>query len=147
MMEGSEALLRGAREVRAHAHAPYSGFQVGAALMAADGSIHVGGNVENASYGLTLCAERVALGTAISRGHRQFRMLALSTSSGPPVPPCGACLQALAEFSPNLPVISEALGAIGRWTLRELLPEAFTIRSSAAEPGNSSGPTEGSVDR
>lgn len=124
-MEGNDELIRRARDVRRHAHAPYSAFRVGAALMALDGSVHVGCNVENASYGLTMCAERVALGTAVSEGHRQFRALALSTESGSPSPPCGACRQALAEFSPELPIVSESPAGTSQWTLNALLPEPF----------------------
>lgn len=124
-MEGSEELLRRAREVREHAHAPYSGFRVGAALMARDGTVHVGCNVENASYGATLCAERVALGAAVSGGHRRFRALALSSTAPGPVPPCGLCRQALVEFEPDLPVLSEGLDGLAEWTLGALLPEPF----------------------
>ncbi|HZD04625.1 MAG TPA: cytidine deaminase [Longimicrobiales bacterium] len=124
-MEGAEELLRRAREVREHAHAPYSGFRVGAALMTRDGTVHVGSNVENASYGVTLCAERVALGAAVSGGHRRFRALALSSTAPGPVPPCGLCRQALVEFEPDLPVVSEGRDGVAEWTLGALLPEPF----------------------
>jgi len=148
-MEGSDELIRRARDVRTHAHAPYSRFRVGAALMALDGSIHVGCNVENASYGVTLCAERVALGAAIAGGHRRFRAIALSTASGRPVPPCGACRQALAEFAPDLAVMSEARGVVSEWTLEKLLPEPFGAAplGSEGEALTTGGPVEGPVDR
>lgn len=124
-MEEAEDLLRRAREVRDRAHAPYSRLRVGAALMAGDGTVHVGCNVENASYGVTMCAERVALGAAVAAGHHRFRALALSTSEGEPVPPCGACRQALVEFAADLPIVSEGPEGVAEWTLAALLPRPF----------------------
>lgn len=122
-----EELLSRAREVRERAYAPYSGFQVGAALETADGTVYTGCNVENASYGLTICAERAAVAAAVAAGHRAFRRLALSVAGGPPPPPCGACLGVLAEFAPDLPVISGSDGETTRWTLDSLLPEPFRL--------------------
>ena len=123
-MEG-EALLARAREARARAHTPYSGFRVGAALLDAEGTVHTGGNVENASYGLTVCAERVAVFRALAEGRRSFEAIAIVTPGSEPVAPCGACRQVLAEFAPGIRVISEAGGRTREWTLGELLPESF----------------------
>ena len=132
-MERRDELLRRAREVRQNAHAPYSGFHVGAAILAEDGTIHVGCNVENASYGLTLCAERGALSAAIATGRCGFRMIAVSTSGNEPVAPCGACRQALAEFARDrLLVVSEASGRVSEWLLAELLPEPFVEMPSSS---------------
>ena len=112
-----------------HAHAPYSKYRVGAALLAADGTIFHGCNVENASYGLTLCAERVALFTAVAAGHRNFKAIAIVADGDTLPSPCGACRQTLAEFcKPNFRILfahaSNFRGVKSR-TLAQLLPERF----------------------
>lgn len=121
----TDPVVAAARAARTHAHAPYSRFRVGAALEADDGRVFVGANVENASYGLTNCAERVALGAAVVAGARRFRRIVVVTESHPPAAPCGACRQALAEF--GLDITVEAVGAtqVRRWRLADLLPDPF----------------------
>ncbi|MGH7561977.1 MAG: cytidine deaminase [Gemmatimonadales bacterium] len=122
----SDRLIDAARAVRQRAYAPYSRFLVGAALEAEDGAIFEGCNVENASYGLTICAERSALAAAVSAGVRRFRRVAIVTDADPPTPPCGACRQVLAEFGGGLEVIAVGSKQTRQWTMRDLLPDAFT---------------------
>jgi len=122
------ALIAQACAVRTHAHAPYSRFAVGAALLTESGEIIVGCNVENASYGLTICAERVAFGTAITCGHRRFQALAVATSGGHA--PCGACRQVAAEFGDDLPVLlidADQPDRVVQTNLRDLLPGRFEL--------------------
>jgi cytidine deaminase len=121
------ALVRAAREARRRAYAPYSRFRVGAAVRAG-GRIFQGANIENASYGLTLCAERVAVAAALQSGARRLEAVAVASATSPPTPPCGMCLQTLAEFAgPDLPVVlAGARGALVRTTLGELLPRGFS---------------------
>lgn len=124
----SAALIAAAREAAQNAYAPYSRFQVGAALLADDGRIFTGCNVENASYGLTLCAERVALFSAVAAGSRRFVALAVVAGDKTPAMPCGACRQVLAEFCDDtLPVICATMrgGKPRTTTLGRLLPAAF----------------------
>jgi cytidine deaminase len=114
------------------AYAPYSSFRVGAALLGSDGSVTEGCNVENASFPAGICAERGALACAVTRGIRSFEALAIATEATEPTPPCGMCLQALAEFAPQLTVVSVTRGGqVARWTLGELLPYIFAADSLA----------------
>lgn len=127
--EVSAALLQAARDARAHAYAPYSSFAVGAAVETEDGSIVTGCNVENASFGLSICAERVALTRAIAQGHRRFRGLAVAGPEGIDSAPCGACRQFAAEFAPELPVTFTSREGLAHATIAQLLPQPFTSRS------------------
>jgi len=121
-----DALVASALEARLRAHAPYSGFRVGAALLTADGAMVQGCNVESSSYGLTLCAERVAAARAIVEGRGAPVAIAVVGDGPTPVPPCGACRQFLYDLAPDLLVWSVSLaGARQQTTLRELLPGAF----------------------
>jgi cytidine deaminase len=115
-----------AEAARARAYAPYSGFRVGAALETTEGVIVTGCNVENASYGLTICAERAAVAAAVQLGARQFTRLVLVSDAPVPISPCGACRQVLLEFGGDLAVESHAGDQVMRWTVRELLPDGFT---------------------
>jgi cytidine deaminase len=122
-----DALVAAATAAREHAHAPYSRFRVGAALLADDGRIFAGANCENASYPLGLCAERGAISTAIAAGARRFLACAIVTSGPGAAAPCGGCRQVLAEFAPSFPVRSVALDGSGvlDTTVAALLPHAF----------------------
>lgn len=119
-------LIEAAKKARANAYAPYSGFQVGAAVLGKDGLIFTGCNVENASYSLTICAERAAVFKAVCAGTTGFDAIAVVTELDVPAAPCGACRQILAEFSPEMEVImANTRGESRTATLRELLPLAF----------------------
>ena len=120
-----DRLVQAATEAQANAYAPYSGFKVGAALQDTEGRIFVGANVENASFGLTNCAERVALGAAIAAGARKFDRLVVVSDATPPSAPCGACRQVLSEMAADLVV--EAVGPSGsrRWLMGDLMPDPF----------------------
>ena len=122
-------LLEAAGEVRKQAHSKYSGFSVGSALLSEDGEVFLGCNVENASYGLTLCAERVALTSAITAGHRTFRAIAIAADKL--AAPCGACRQVLTEFcGEDFPVYiasADNLASFETHLLGKLLPERFEL--------------------
>lgn len=122
-MEWRELLDR-AWECRERAYAPYSGFQVGAAVEADDGRVFTGANVENLSYGLTICAERVAVGSAVAAGVRRLRRVAVVADTAVPVSPCGACRQVLAEFGDPELVLEGREGLQLRFMLHDLLPRA-----------------------
>ena len=121
----TDSLISAARTAQAHAYAPYSNFRVGAALESYDGAVFSGCNVENASYGLTICAERAAICAAVTAGVTRFRRAVVVSDVDPPAAPCGACRQVLAEFGLDLPI--DGVGSRGtvRWRLSELLPVAF----------------------
>ena len=124
-----DVLMEAARAVREHAHADYSGFKVGAALETGDGTIVTGCNIENATYGLTVCAERVAMFKALSEGHREFRRMVVVAPPEAPTPPCGACRQVLWEFAGDVEVIlANPKGETGRHKMSELLPQPFDSR-------------------
>ena len=130
-------LLDRARQARIRAYAPYSHFPVGAALLAADGRIFTGVNVENASYGLTTCAERAAFVRGVAEGASAFTAIAIAgADDGVPCPPCGSCRQILHELAPDLVVITDEGSAAPRATsLRELLPSAFGPGALPPRPG------------
>jgi cytidine deaminase len=123
-----KALMAEAVKARKRAYAPYSRFAVGAALLAKDGSVHLGCNVENASYGLTICAERNAVWKAVSEGVTEFAAIAVTARDGLGAPPCGSCRQVLHEFAPNALVYwRDARGRILKRKLTELLPSALNL--------------------
>lgn len=121
-----QRLVEAALEARKNAYAPYSGFTVGAAVLTADGTVFAGANVENASYGLSVCAERHAIGAAVGNGHRDLVALAVVTSTTPPSSPCGACRQVMAEFGPLTVILANTSGAMTVVSDADLLPMAFT---------------------
>ena len=138
-----DALKRAAEDVRARAYAPYSGYSVGAALLADDGRVFVGANVENASYGLAQCAERSAIGAAIAAGVRSFRAIAIVSPGDVAASPCGMCRQVLAEFPPSFPVRCWAeRGASLDADVTSLLPGAFgpAVLAQGASRAGAQGP-------
>ena len=120
------ALVAAAREALTHSHSPYSHFRVGAALLGVDGEIYTGTNVENASFGLSICAERTAVFKAVSEGCSEFTACAVVTETVTPTPPCGACRQVLQEFAPGLEIhLAGHSDAVETCTLSDLLPRPF----------------------
>jgi cytidine deaminase len=130
MAEDAQLLLAAAELARENAYAPYSHFAVGAAVLSSGGKMYAGCNVENASYGLTICAERTAIFAAVAAGERQLAGLAVVMESNEPRMPCGACRQVLQEFaiSPEIPVVvATTAGQQHSTTLGELFPDPFTL--------------------
>ena len=124
--ERAERLIQAATASRANSVSHRSGFAVGAAIEAEDGKIYGGCNVENSTYGLTVCAERVAVWKALSEGVRKFKAVAVVTGADSPTPPCGACRQILWEFVGDVPIVSATVGGARKfYTVGELLPEPF----------------------
>ena len=141
-----DALVRAAHAVRANAYAPYSGYRVGAALLAEDGRVFVGANVENASFGLCQCAERSAIGAAVSAGVTRFVAIAVASPGQTPASPCGMCRQVLAEFPPSFPVRCCAEGdAVLVTDVASLLPHAFgpAVLAQGAERAPEGVPSRG----
>nr|MDK2851351.1 cytidine deaminase [Candidatus Cloacimonadota bacterium] len=120
-------LLTLAKEASVHAYSPYSGYKVGSAVLCKDGKTYSGCNVENASYSLTLCAERTAIFKAISEGEREFAAIAIFVDSDRAFPPCGACRQVISEFAPKIPVIYANQTETIETTMENLLPGAFHL--------------------
>jgi cytidine deaminase len=123
-----DKLIAASRSAMGNAHAPYSGFKVGAAVLGGNGKVYTGCNVENASYGLSICAERTAVFSAISAGEKEITAVAISNSSGKPAFPCGACRQVMAEFAPKtgsmiIYLVSDQ--GVEEYPLADLLPHAF----------------------
>ncbi len=124
-------LIQKAKRARLRAYAPYSKFKVGAALLTRKGKVYTGANVENSAYGLTVCAERVAVLKAANRGDKDLVKIAVVADKDPPITPCGACRQVLSEFVEDLKIICGNLqGKMQRYSLKELLPKAFEKRST-----------------
>lgn len=126
-----EALVAAARTARENAYAPYSNFRVGAAVMGASGRIYVGCNVENATYGATICAERAAICSMVASGETRLTAVAVFTDASPPASPCGICRQVLVEFAEDAPVVVASPEAQSVLSLAVLLPERFTLSSGA----------------
>ena len=126
MKEEFKKLIKEAEKARKRAYTPYSKFQVGAAVLCADGKIFTGCNIENASFGLAVCAERVAIFKAISEGSTKFEAIAVISDTDKPCSPCGACRQVISEFGKDIPLIMANLkGDFKIKKIKELLPEAF----------------------
>jgi len=126
----TDMLIAASRSAMEHAYAPYSGFKVGAAVLGGSGGIYTGANVENASYGLSVCAERTAIFSAISAGETEITAVAISNSSGRAAFPCGACRQVMAEFAPktgSMTIYLVSDQGVEQYTLADLLPHGFAL--------------------
>jgi cytidine deaminase len=129
--ETKASLREAAMRALDNAHAPYSNFRVGAALLTRDGRLITGCNVENSAYGLAICAETLAVAYAVSQGLTEFDEIAIASDDVEPTPPCGACRQVLNEFAPKIRISSYTRdGKEASWTLEELLPHAFVLNHS-----------------
>jgi cytidine deaminase len=129
--ETKASLREAAMRALDNAHAPYSNFRVVAALLTRDGRLITGCNVENSAYGLAICAETLAVASAVSQGLTEFDEIAIASEDSEPTPPCGACRQVLNEFAPNIRISSYTRdGKEASWTLPELLPHAFVLNQS-----------------
>jgi cytidine deaminase len=129
--ESNASLREAAIRALDNAYAPYSNFRVGAALRTRDGKLVTGCNMENSAYGLAICAETLAVASAVSQGLTEFEEIAIATEDSEPTPPCGACRQVLNEFAPRIRVSSYTRdGKEASWTLDELLPHAFVLNQS-----------------
>ena len=128
-MPSPDELLAAARAAREQAYAPYSGFAVGAAVETSDGTVITGCNVENASYGMSICAERTAIVSAVAQGYRGFRAIAVAGPDGATTSPCGACRQFIAEFDPAMPIYFTTPDTDMQTTLDKLLPFSFGPKS------------------
>ncbi len=126
--ESLALMITKAKQAYDNAHAPYSKFHVGAASITKDGTIYAGCNVENASYGLTICAERNSIGGAVVNGHKDLQAIVIYTEEEKLTPPCGACRQVIREFFPSdaSVIATNHLGNQKHWTVEQLLPDAFT---------------------
>ena len=129
------ALLQAAKEARLRAYAPYSHFPVGAAVQTAGGKIYTGCNIENASYGLTNCAERTAIFAAVAAGEQELQAIAVIANTPEPTAPCGACRQVMAEFGIQTVIMANTKGDTHVMSLKDLLPYSF-IKSDAAGDDN-----------
>jgi cytidine deaminase len=129
--ETNASLREAAMRALDNAYAPYSNFRVGAALRTKSGRLITGCNMENAAYGLAICAETLAVAYAVSQGLTEFDEIAIATDDSEPTPPCGACRQVLNEFAPSIRISSYTRGGKeASWTLEELLPHAFVLNQS-----------------
>jgi cytidine deaminase len=128
-----EELVNAARDVRVNAHAPYSKFRVGAAVLGASGNVYVGCNVENATYGATICAERAAVCAMIAAGETKAKAIAVYTDCSPVATPCGICRQVLSEFAEDMPIILAGPGQHSELSLAALLPNRFIFNPKDAE--------------